>query len=66
MTDDFTALSDESVLRAYEHIRNEVMADARSGGMYRFMGQAAKDRANLLLTELNRRGLSVTPIHWLD
>jgi hypothetical protein len=61
-----TALSDESLLRAYEDIRVHVSADSRSGGLYRFMGHAAKDRANLLLIEIHRRGLNVAPIYWLD
>lgn len=34
------------------------------GNAYRFIGQAAKDRANLLLAEIRRRGLNVTPIYW--
>ena len=63
---DLSALSNESLLRAYEDIRARVSADSRAGGAYRFMGQAAKDRANHLLTEIHRRGLSVDPIHWLD
>jgi len=63
---DITALSDESLRRAYEDIRAHVSADSKSGGLYRFMGQAAKDRAHLLFSEIQRRGLMVTPIYWLD
>lgn len=63
---DLTYLSDDSVRRAYEQIRDELMADARSGGTYRFMGPAAKARAEVLLTEIRRRGLNVPPINWLD
>lgn len=63
---DLTALSDESLRRAYEDIRAQVSADARSGGEYRFMGEAAKERANRLLAEIQRRGLNVTPIYWMD
>lgn len=63
---ELTALSDESLRRAYEDIRAQVLADARAGGKYRFMGQAAKDRANALLTEIHRRGLDTTPIYWLE
>jgi len=48
---DLTALSDESLLRSYEDIRAHVVADTQSGGTYRFMGQAAKDRADTLLAE---------------
>ena len=39
---DLTYLSDDSIRRSYEHIRDELMADAKSGGTYRFMGAAAK------------------------
>ena len=59
-------LSDDLVRRAYEHIRDELMADLRSGGNYRFMGAAAKARAEVLLAEIRRRGLNVLPINWLD
>ena len=62
---DLTTLSDESLFRAYEDIRRHVIADANAGATYRFMGQAARDRANLLLAEIQRRGLNVTPIYWL-
>ncbi len=63
---DMTALSDEGLLRAYEDIRAHVAADSRPGNKYRFMGQAAKARANALLLELQRRGLRVTSIYWVD
>jgi hypothetical protein len=33
---------------------------------YRFVGSAANARAELLLTEIPRRGLGVIPIPWLD
>ena len=63
---DLTYLSDDSIRRSYEHIRDELMADAKSGGTYQFMGAAAKTRADLLLTEICRRGLNVPQINWLD
>jgi 2-phospho-L-lactate guanylyltransferase (CobY/MobA/RfbA family) len=63
---DLTALSDESLRRAYESIRDQVTADSMAGGTYRFMGQAARNRAKALLNEINRRGLRITPIHWTD
>ena len=31
---DLTYLSDDSIRRSYEHIRDELMADAKSGGTY--------------------------------
>jgi hypothetical protein len=59
-----TSLTDESLLRYYEGIRLQVSADLRSG--FRLMGQAARERANVLLNEIQRRQLSVTPISWPD
>lgn len=62
---DFAGPTDESLLRAHEDIRAHVMADIRSSGA-RFVEQAAKERANNLLTEIKRRGLTITPIYWAD
>jgi hypothetical protein len=59
---DFSKISDASLLRYYEEIRSQVSSDIRSGG--RFMGAAAKERATILLAEIQRRQLSVTPIYW--
>jgi len=53
---DLTVLSNDFLLRSYEDIRTHVSADARHGGAYRLMGQAAKNHADLLLTEIRRRG----------
>ena len=61
---DLKALTDESLLQYYEDIRAHVSADTRSEGGHRFLGQAAKERANRLLKEIQRRQLSVTPIYW--
>ena len=61
---DLNLLADETVLQSYEQIRDQVAADARSGDRYRFMGLAAKERANTLLDELRRRRLAVSPIGW--
>jgi hypothetical protein len=60
---ELTVLSDDTLLRYYEDIRAHVSTDIRSGG-HHFLGQAAKDRASLLLTEIQRRQLTVTPIYW--
>jgi hypothetical protein len=62
--DDFSGLSNETLLRAYEDIRNHISADSREGGKYRFMGEVAKARATGLLAEIQRRGLAVSPISW--
>ena len=60
---DLTDITDESLLRYYENIRAQVAADNRSG-IYRFLGQAAKERENRLLIEIQRRQLNITPIRW--
>jgi hypothetical protein len=62
MKDDLSFLSDETVRRSYEYIRDQVAADR--SGTYRYMGHAAKERANTLLDELRRRRLAVSPIDW--
>jgi hypothetical protein len=62
MTDNLTSLSDDSLLRYYEGLREQAEADLKSG--VRFMGEAGKRRATTLLTEIRRRGLSVAPIYW--
>jgi hypothetical protein len=59
-----TSVTDETLLRYYEGIRLQASADIRSG--FRLMGQAARERANVLLNEIERRRLSVTPISWPD
>jgi hypothetical protein len=61
MTDP-TALSDETLVQFYEQIRDQVAADAQSGGRYRFMGLSTKERANMLLDELRRRRLVVSQL----
>ena len=61
---DWNLVTDDTVLRNYEFIRDQVAADVRSVGPYRFMGLAAKERANTLLEEICRRRLAVSPIDW--
>jgi hypothetical protein len=46
------SLSDESVLRFYEDIRQQVAADLGAGNRYRFMGEAAKQQAERLRIEI--------------
>jgi hypothetical protein len=60
------SLSDESVLRFYENTRQQVAADLATGNRYRFMGQAAKERAHRLREEIERRRLRCNPIDWRD
>ena len=60
------SLSDESVLRFYEDIRQQVAADLGAGNRYRFMGEVAKQRAERLRIEIARRRLKCNPIEWRD
>ena len=60
------SMSDECVLRFYEDIRQQVAADLCAGNRYRFMGEAAKQRAERLRIEIARRRLKCNPIEWRD
>jgi len=58
------SLNDESILRLYESIREQVAADARMGTPHRFVGESAKQQAERLREELDRRRLRFLPIDW--
>jgi hypothetical protein len=55
-------LSDEYVLRLYDSIRSEVARDNRVPQP--LMGAMARQRAEQLRAELERRRLRFTAIHW--
>jgi hypothetical protein len=57
-------LTDESVLKLYESIRQQVAADIELGSKYRLLGETAKHQAERLRDELDRRRLRFTPIDW--
>jgi hypothetical protein len=57
-------LSDESVSRLYENIRQQVSADNLNGGHRRLMGETAKQQAERLREEIDRRRLRCSPIDW--
>lgn len=59
---EFEGLSDYFILRTYELIRDQVLADALAAT--RLLGIPAKDRADRILAEINRRGLFCKPIEW--
>ncbi|AWM03231.1 hypothetical protein [Bradyrhizobium amphicarpaeae] len=61
---EFAGLSDHFITRMYEFIRNEVQADVLAGT--RLIGLPAKQRANRLFKEIERRGLFCRPIEWPD
>jgi hypothetical protein len=58
----FENLSDHFIIQMYESIRDEVLADATSG--VRLVGYPARERADLLREEIERRGLFCRPIEW--
>jgi len=57
-------LSDQSLMTLYENIRQQVSADIRLGSRHRLVGEAAKERAERLHEEIERRRLQVGPIIW--
>jgi hypothetical protein len=61
---DIARLSDESIFRLYENIKDQVALDLRSGSQHRFMGEIAWRHAQRLREEMDRRRLRFTPIEW--
>ena len=59
-------LSDESILRFYEDIRQQVAADLAMGNRHRFAGEAARQQAERLRIEIDRRRLRCNLIEWRD
>jgi hypothetical protein len=60
----FSDAKDESLLTYYESVRRQVEADMRGGGRYRFVGESARQYAERLSEEMDRRRLRFTPIDW--
>ena len=61
---DIQHLADESIRRLYENIREQVAADAQLSGRHRFMGETARQHAERLREEMDRRRLQFTQILW--
>jgi hypothetical protein len=61
---DIRFLSDESLHTLYDNIREQVVQDFRSGSRHRFMGETAKQQAQRLREEMNRRRLRFDLIEW--
>jgi len=55
-------LSDESIMRMYECIRDQLAADTRTPRP--LMGQSAKRRAEQLAAEMHRRRMRFAMIEW--
>jgi hypothetical protein len=60
----FLNAKDESLLVFYESIRRQVDTDRNAGGRYRFVGDNARQYADQLRAELDRRRLRFTLIDW--
>jgi hypothetical protein len=60
----FSSARDESLLAFYESVRRQIQADLQSGGRYRFVGESAKQYADRLREEMDRRRMRFTPIDW--
>jgi len=60
----FSNAKDDSLLVFYESVRRQVEADANNGGRYRFVGESARQYAERLREEMDRRRLKFTPIDW--
>jgi hypothetical protein len=61
---DFTHSNDQSLLNFYESVRRQVEADKSLGNRFRFVGDTAKQYAERLREEIERRRLRFTPIDW--
>ena len=61
---DIQRLSDESLHTLYENIRDQVEIDHRSPSSHRLMGETARQQAERLREEMDRRRLKFTPIEW--
>jgi hypothetical protein len=57
-------LSDDCVLILYESIREQVAADIDSGVPEKLMGETARQRAEQLREEMDRRRMRFKPIDW--
>jgi len=64
VTMNFSHTKDDNLLVFYESVRRQVEADASSGGRYRFVGEMARQYAERLREEMDRRRLQFTPIDW--
>jgi hypothetical protein len=60
----FSNATDESLVTFYESVRRQVQADRTSGPRYRFVGDTAKQYADRLREEMDRRRLLFKPIDW--
>jgi hypothetical protein len=60
----FENSKDESLLRFYENVRQQVASDLQSDGRYRFAGDGVRQYAETLRDEMERWRLRFSPIDW--
>jgi hypothetical protein len=60
----FAHSNDHSLLSFYESVRRQVEADKSLSGRVRFVGDTAKQYAERLREEMERRRLRFIPIDW--
>jgi hypothetical protein len=60
----FVDTKDETLVAYYESVRQQVLADIQAGRRYRLIGDSAKQYADRLREEMERRSLRITPIEW--
>jgi hypothetical protein len=61
---DFAHSKDQSLLSFYESVRRQVEADRSLAGRHRLVGDTAKQYAERLREEIERRRLPFMPIDW--
>jgi hypothetical protein len=64
MNKGISGLADDNVLRLYNNIRDQVSFDRTLGSRHRLTGITARQQAERLRDELNRRRLQFSPIDW--
>jgi hypothetical protein len=60
----FSNTTDESLIIFYESVRRQVQADMHTDRRYRFLGDTAKQYADRLREEMDRRRLLFKLIDW--
>jgi hypothetical protein len=58
----YSQTKDETLLRFYDDVRQQVVLDGHS--RYRFAGEGVRAYAEMLREEMDKRRLRYTPIDW--
>ena len=60
----FSNAKDETLITFYESVRRQVQADMQTDRRHRFLGATARQYADRLREEMDRRRLLFKPIDW--